>query len=75
MVVDTVLRAVDVVTVWRFLAEEMLRVIELVVRCRESRWSGGDWKKREWHVVGVVILELVVVSAAGPNSEHWPIIV
>jgi hypothetical protein len=32
--VDTVLRAVDVdwVTVWRFLTEEMLRVIELVVR-------------------------------------------
>ena len=32
--VDTMLRAVDVdwVTVWRFLAEEMLRVIELEVR-------------------------------------------
>jgi hypothetical protein len=32
--VDTVLRAVDVdwVTVWWLLAEEMLRVIELVVR-------------------------------------------
>ncbi len=32
--VDTMLRAVDVdwVTVWRFLAEEMLRVTELEVR-------------------------------------------
>ncbi len=53
--VDTMLRAVDVVTVWRFLAEEMLRVIELVVRCRESRWSGGKWKEQEWHIVGDVI--------------------
>jgi hypothetical protein len=63
------------VTVWRFLAEEMLRVTELVVRVVRSRWSGGDWKKQEWQVVGVVIGEVVFVSAAGPHSEYWPVIV
>ena len=38
--------------------------------CRKSRWSCGDWNEREWSVVG-----LVMISDAGPNSEHQPVIV
>jgi hypothetical protein len=42
----------------------------------ESNWSGAGLEKREWHgVVGVVIRELVLVSAAGLDAEHSPVIV
>ncbi len=73
----TVVRAVDAywVTLWRMLVVEMLRVTEFLVRVLSS-WSGGGWEKRKGcGVVGVVIGELVMVSAAGPDAEHWPVIV
>jgi hypothetical protein len=58
------------VKVLRMLVVEMLRVTELVVRV--LRVARVGWEKREWHgVVGEVIGELVMVSAAGPDGEHW----
>lgn len=43
--------------------------------CRESRWNGDSWEERGWRGFGVVIGVLIVVSAAGPDEKHWPVIV
>jgi hypothetical protein len=64
------------VTVSRFLAEEMLRVTELTVRVVRVAGVAVIGRSESGMLLGVVIGELVVVSAAPrPNSEHWPVIV
>jgi hypothetical protein len=54
----------------------MLRVTELTVRVVRVAGVAVIGRSESGMLLGVVIGELVVVSAAPrPNSEHWPVIV